>query len=268
MRVIRYLNSSGKALYADENPDGHLTPLIGSIEDGFTLSSGTVDFQKRLAPVSPTQIICIGLNYRRHAEETRSEVPDHPVVFMKSLNTVCASGDPILLPRHRRSKRVDYEIELAFVIGKKAKNIKREEALEFIAGYTIANDVSARDWQKWGGGGQWVGAKSFDSFCPIGPCLVTSEDIPNPQSLQLRTTINGEILQNSNTSDMIFSIAEVIEFLSGSTTLLPGTLVLTGTPEGVGMGREPMRFLQPGDQIEMTIEKIGSLINQVTEEPL
>jgi len=219
-----------------------------------------------LAPVPPCQIICIGLNYRAHAEETHSPLPEHPVVFMKTLNALCGSGTPVRLPRWTPSKRVDYEIELAVVIGKSGKNIPVATALEHVAGYTIANDVSARDWQKWGGGGQWVRGKSFDTFCPVGPVLLTPDEIPNPQNLQLTTRVNGEVLQSSNTSDMIFPVAEIISFLSGSSTLLPGTLILTGTPEGVGMGRDPMRFLQPGDEIEMTIDPIGTLINPVTEE--
>jgi 2-keto-4-pentenoate hydratase/2-oxohepta-3-ene-1,7-dioic acid hydratase in catechol pathway len=161
---------------------------------------------------------------------------------------------------------VDYECELAVVIGKLCKNVSKAEALKYVLGYTCANDVSARDWQlKWGGG-QWCRGKSFDTFCPLGPCLVTSEDIPNPNSLGIKTYLNGTIMQDWNTNDMIFDVPTLIEFLSGSTTLQPGTVILTGTPHGVGAARQPPVFLQPGDTVTIEIEKIGALTNPVIAE--
>jgi 2-keto-4-pentenoate hydratase/2-oxohepta-3-ene-1,7-dioic acid hydratase in catechol pathway len=221
-----------------------------------------------LAPVEPKTIYCIGLNYRKHAEETGAKIPEQPVVFMKSPTTVQSPGGPIVLPRHMRSDQVDFECELAVVIGYECKNVSRDDALNYVLGYTIANDVSARDWQKQWGGGQWCRGKTFDTFCPLGPALVTPAAIRNPNELALRTRINGVVMQESNTRDMIFSVPEIIEFLSGSTTLEPGTVILTGTPEGVGMGRTPPIYLKPGDVVEVEIEGIGVLRNPVVEEAL
>jgi 2-keto-4-pentenoate hydratase/2-oxohepta-3-ene-1,7-dioic acid hydratase in catechol pathway len=158
---------------------------------------------------------------------------------------------------------VDYECELAVVIGKPCKNVSKADALSYVLGYTCANDVSARDWQKDWGGSQWCRGKTFDTFCPLGPCLVTPDEIPNPNALQIKTIVNGEVLQDWNTSDMIFDVPTLIEFLSGSTTLLPGTVILTGTPHGVGMARNPPRWLQAGDSVTISIEGIGELTNPV-----
>jgi 2-keto-4-pentenoate hydratase/2-oxohepta-3-ene-1,7-dioic acid hydratase in catechol pathway len=176
-------------------------------------------------------------------------------------------GDPILLPRHLRSEQVDYECELAVVIGRTCKNVSRDKALDYVLGYTCANDVSARDWQSKWGGSQWCRGKTFDTFAPLGPCLVTTDDIPNPNALGIKLDIGGEVLQDWNTNDMIFDVPRLIEFLSGSTTLLPGTVILTGTPHGVGFARKPPRWLKAGDVVTITIEKIGSLTNPVAEEP-
>ena len=162
---------------------------------------------------------------------------------------------------------MDYECELAIVIGRAAKNVSRKNALDFVLGYTAGNDVSARDWQKEGGGGQWCRGKTFDTFCPLGPVLVTTDEIPNPNALRIGTRVNGETLQDCSTSDMIFDIPTILEFMSASTTLLPGTVILTGTPHGVGMARIPRRWLAPGDIVEIEIEKIGVLRNPVAEEP-
>ena len=185
---------------------------------------------------------------------------------MKGVHTVQHPGQPILIPQWMPSTQVDFECELAVVIGRRCKNVARSEALDYVLGYTCANDVSARDWQKKGGGPQWCRGKGFDTFCPLGPVLVTRDEIPDPRTLKLRTRVNGEILQDSSTSDMIFDVATLIEFLSGSTTLLPGTVILTGTPQGVGMARNPPRFLQPGDDVTVEIEGIGALQNPVALE--
>jgi 2-keto-4-pentenoate hydratase/2-oxohepta-3-ene-1,7-dioic acid hydratase in catechol pathway len=219
-----------------------------------------------LTPVNPRMIIAIGLNYRQHAEETHAEIPHFPVVFTKGINALSGPDDPIVLPRHLRSDKVDYEAELGFVISKDAKNVSRQNALDYVFGFTAANDVSARDWQKEWGGGQWCRAKSFDTFCPVGPYLVTKDELPNYNALRITATINGEVLQDSTTSDLIFDIPTLVEFLSGSTTLPAGTLVITGTPSGVGMARDPKRWLKPGDVVEVEIEGIGKLRNPVIEE--
>jgi 2-keto-4-pentenoate hydratase/2-oxohepta-3-ene-1,7-dioic acid hydratase in catechol pathway len=157
---------------------------------------------------------------------------------------------------------------LAVVIGKRCKNVSRDKALDYVLGYTCANDVSARDWQKDFGGSQWCRGKTFDTFCPLGPCLVTADEIPNPNALAIKTVLNGEVMQDWNTDDMIFDVPTLIEFLSGSTTLLPGMVILTGTPHGVGMARKPPVWLKSGDRLTIEIERIGALTNPVLDEPL
>ena len=183
---------------------------------------------------------------------------------MKNPASLTNPGDPIVIPQSCMDPmEVDYEIELAVVIGKPAKNVPADKALDYIFGYTVANDDSARRWQKNAGGGQWIRGKSFDTFCPLGPALVTSDTINDPQNLALETIVNGKIMQKTNTSDMIFSVAEIIEYLSSGMTLLPGTVILTGTPSGVGFVQKPSAYLKPGDMVEMTIEQIGTLTNRV-----
>jgi 2-keto-4-pentenoate hydratase/2-oxohepta-3-ene-1,7-dioic acid hydratase in catechol pathway len=244
MKIARYISSSG------------------GIEEGSVVPPGA----SLLAPVDPRAIICIGLNYRKHAEETKAKIPEHPVVFMKSPGAVQHPNQPILLPRKLTSSEVDFEGELAVVIGKACKNVSRERALEYVLGYTIANDVSARDWQKKWGGSQWCRGKTFDTFCPLGPWIVTVDEIPDPSKLKIRTIVSGEVMQEGETSDLIFDIPTLIEFLSGSTTLLPGTVILTGTPHGVGMARNPPRWLKAGDTVRIEIDKIGTLTNPVVDE--
>jgi len=266
MKIIRYQDSSGTTAYAAQQPDGNAFKLEGDIFDAPRVSGMKADVHKLLAPLPRPVIFCIGLNYRRHAEETGAPIPSFPIVFLKNPAAVQDPGCPIELPTHLKSNEVDYECELAVVIGKQCKNVSRTRALENVLGYMCANDVSARDWQgKWGGS-QWCRGKTFDTFAPIGPCLVTADEIPNPNTLWIRTVLNGETVQESNTSDMIFDVPTLIEFLSGSTTLLPGTIILTGTPSGIGAARKPPRFLRAGDTISIEIEKIGSLKNPVLDE--
>lgn len=267
MKIIRYQDPQGNTGHAVLQGDGSAQKLAGNIFEAVQLTGEKVEVAKLLAPIEPTTLICIGLNYRRHAQETNAKIPQFPVVFFKGLNTVQHPGQPILLPTHLKSDEVDYECELAIVIGKRCKNVSRAQAFDHVLGYTCANDVSARDWQKERGGGQWCRGKSFDTFCPLGPCLVTPDEIPNPNALTIRTVVSGEVLQDWNTNDMIFDVPTLIEFLSGSTTLLPGTVILTGTPHGVGMARTPRRWLHAGDTVSVEIEKIGTLTNPVAEEP-
>jgi 2-keto-4-pentenoate hydratase/2-oxohepta-3-ene-1,7-dioic acid hydratase in catechol pathway len=266
MKIIRYLDRNENEHYATENKDGAAIELAGELFAGLKSLERRADVKKILVPLAPSQILGIGLNYRKHAEETRAKIPDFPVVFGKGLNSVQNPGDPIFIPTHLASGEVDYECELAVVIGRLCKNTSRGEALDFVLGYTCANDVSARDWQKKKGGGQWSRGKSFDSFCPLGPCLVTADEIRDPNCLSIRTILNGDTVQDCNTSDMIFDVASLIEFLSGSTTLLPGTVILTGTPHGVGLAADPPRWLKPGDTVSIEIEKIGKLTNPVQAE--
>ena len=267
MKIIRCQEHSGNIVYAAQQADGSALKLLGDIFVSPELTLERVEAARLLAPVQPCSIICIGLNYRKHAEETGAKFPEYPVVFFKGINTLQHPGEPILLPTHLKSNEVDYECELAVVIGRPCKNVNRERALDFVLGYTCCNDVSARDWQIKRGGGQWSRGKTFDTFSPLGPCLVTRDEIPNPNELKIRTVLNGQVMQDWNTNDMIFDVPALIEFLSGSTTLLPGTVILTGTPHGVGMARKPPRWLKPGDSVTIEIEKIGSLTNPVAEEP-
>jgi 2-keto-4-pentenoate hydratase/2-oxohepta-3-ene-1,7-dioic acid hydratase in catechol pathway len=267
VRIIRYQSPTGDIGYAQEHLDGTATKLRGcNLFDGLTPTGDTAPVARTLAPLEPTAMLCIGLNYRQHAAESNAPIPQYPVLFFKNPGALQHPGEPIVLPHWLASTKVDYECELAVIIGKRAKNVPRERALDYVFGYTCANDVSARDWQREGGGTQWCRGKSFDTFAPLGPRLVTTEDIPNPQALRIRTIINGETLQDSSTGDMIFDIATLIEFLSGSTTLLPGTVILTGTPQGVGMARNPARFLHAGDKVTIDIEGIGALTNPVIDE--
>lgn len=270
MRIVRYTIAAGEPpAFGYEQPDGSINAAIGDpFGDGLTDTGKPVEVAKLLAPVEPAAILCIGLNYAAHAAEGGRPIPERPVLFLKTPTAAQHPGEPIVLPRRLRSDRVDYEAELAVVIGKPCRNVSREDALDYVLGYTCANDVSARDWQRGGGGGQWCRGKTFDTFAPLGPRLVTTDELTDPSDLRISTTINGEVLQDARTSDMIFSVPTLIEFLSGSTTLAPGTVILTGTPPGVGFARTPPRWLQPGDEVSVEIEGIGRLTNPVVEEPL
>lgn len=268
MKIVRFLDSASQVRYGVQTSEGRAQLLPGEPWLLEEIKPGEeVAIEKLLAPIVPPTIIAIGLNYKRHAEETKARIPEYPVVFFKSRTSLQNPGDPIELPRHLRSDEVDYECELTIVIGKTGKNIPRENAYDYVFGYTIANDVSARDWQVHRSGKQWGRAKSFDTFCPIGPVIVTEDEIPNPHDLRLRTVVGEEVLQDWNTNDMIFDIPAIIEFLSGSTTLEAGTVILTGTPHGVGMARNPARYLHAGETVCLEIEKIGVLSNPVIEEP-
>jgi 2-keto-4-pentenoate hydratase/2-oxohepta-3-ene-1,7-dioic acid hydratase in catechol pathway len=266
MRIIRYLDSAGEERYGALREDGSANELSGDLYSGLHLVNRSANVRKLLAPLAPSNIFGIGLNYRRHAEEASVKIPEYPVLFIKGTNTLQHPGDPIFIPMHLVSDQVDYECELAVVIGTECKNVARKDALNYVLGYTCANDVSARDWQLRKGGGQWNRGKTFDSFCPLGPCLVAPDEIPDPNNLAIRTILNGEKVQDWNTNDMIFDVPALIEFLSGSTTLLPGTVILTGTPQGIGMTASPPRWLKPGDSVTIEIENIGELTNPVQSE--
>ncbi len=263
MKIIRYQDRSGRVGLASEQPNGSALAIEGDLFGEFRVSEKKVDIAKRLAPLVPNIIWAIGLNYRHHAKEAGFPIPEYPVVFAKSPSSVQHPDDPIVIPTRLKSDEVDFECELAVVIGKTCKNASRQDAFEYVFGYTCANDVSARDWQLKKGGSQWCRGKNFDTFAPLGPCVVTKDDIPDPHSLRIQTILNGVSMQDWTTGDMIFDIGTLIEFLSASTTLLPGTLIMTGTPQGVGMGRKPPVWLKPGDEISIVIEKIGTLTNPV-----
>jgi 2-keto-4-pentenoate hydratase/2-oxohepta-3-ene-1,7-dioic acid hydratase in catechol pathway len=265
MKIVRFEDGQGRVLYG--KPVGEdlksAERLEGDLRAGLRATGERADIVRLLAPLDPPNILCIGLNYRRHADESNASYPERPILFLKPTTTVIGPEAPIVLPA--LSEEVDYECELAVVIGKAARAVSENDALDYVLGYTCANDVSARDWQlrldK-----QWARGKSFDTFCPLGPALVTADEIPDPNALRIRMRLGGETVQDSRTSDMIFSVRHLIAYLSRGMTLLPGTVLLTGTPEGVGMGKEPPRWLRPGDVCEVEIEGIGTLRNPVVAE--
>lgn len=264
MKIVRFLNKSGDIVYGEL---GSIEERIayrirGDIFGEYEVTDRKECIVKFLAPVAPTMIIGLGLNYRKHAEETGVTCPEIPVMFLKGINSVIGHNEDIVLPRIG-AEQVDYEAELAVVIGKNATNIDKLEAMDYVLGYTCGNDVSARDWQFEKQKKQWARGKSFDTFCPLGPCLVTKDELKNPNNLQIALFINGIEYQNSNTSDMIFYVPDIISNLSQSLTLLRGTVILTGTPQGVGFVRKPPIFLKDKDQVSVFIEDIGYLKNYV-----
>jgi 2-keto-4-pentenoate hydratase/2-oxohepta-3-ene-1,7-dioic acid hydratase in catechol pathway len=268
MKIIRYLDPEGNVRHASWESPSKVKEITGDIFGKFSVTDEPAKIKKLLAPVKPCAIIGIGLNYRQHAKESGMPVPKKPIVFIKTNNTLQHPQDPIFIPKNLTSNKVDYEGELAVVIGKSCRNVSSQDVYDYILGYTCANDVSARDWQIEYGGGQWCRGKMFDTFAPIGPSLVTKDEVPDPHTLNLKTYINDQLVQDWRTDDMIFDIPTLIEFLSGSTTLYPGTVVLTGTPQGVGMAQDPPRWLKEGDTVKVEIEKIGSLSNPVKNEPI
>jgi 2-keto-4-pentenoate hydratase/2-oxohepta-3-ene-1,7-dioic acid hydratase in catechol pathway len=223
------------------------------------LDLGTLPLMKESprigAPVGVVpKFLGVGLNYRDHAEETGMPIPDVPIVFAKASSCVSGPYDPVLQPKG--FDRMDFEVELAIVIGSRAKNVAKEKALDFVAGYSICNDVSERSLQK-GGAGEWIKAKSYDSFGPLGPWLVTKDEIPDPQKLDLTLYLNGTRMQTGSTSTMIFGVAELVSYISKYMTLVPGDVITTGTPPGVGMARNPRVFLKPGDELRLTVSGLG-----------
>ena len=263
MRLARILDKNNQVVYAAEQKDGRLLKIEGDIAGGENrVTDEAVEPGHWLPPLDPTAILCIGLNYRKHAEEGGAAVPEYPVLFMKNPASATGHREPIELPAVCKEE-VDYEAELAVVIGKQACNVKREDALNHVLGYMCGNDVSARIWQSKLGGSQWCRGKGFDTFAPLGPVLVTRDELTDPNALAIKSMLNGEVMQSSNTKDMIFDVPALISFLSEDTTLLPGTVIMTGTPEGVGWARDPKVVLKPGDTIAIEIEGLGRLENPV-----
>ncbi len=250
----------------DLSPNGFKSTLeVIASGTGNTLATSRLSLEDvRLhAPLSnPPRIFAIGLNYRDHAKESGMEIPSTPVVFFKLPTAIIGPGDPIVLPKN--STQPDYEAEFAFVIGKGGYRISASDWRNYVYGYTIVNDVSARDVQF--ASTQWSMSKCFPTFCPLGPTIVTADEIADPHALSIRLSIDGETLQNSNTRELVFKIPELIEYLSSITPLLPGDIISTGTPPGVGLGRNPKRWLKPGETVTITIEGLGSLTNPVVAE--
>jgi 2-keto-4-pentenoate hydratase/2-oxohepta-3-ene-1,7-dioic acid hydratase in catechol pathway len=263
MRWLRF-EHNGKTVYGVASGDtievtdatwcDILAGKTGTVTD--SVDRGSVDL---LSPMDrPGKIVAIGLNYLDHCRETNTPPPDRPVIFTKFTTSIVGPGDEIVWSPQLTAE-VDFEAELAAVIGKTARHVSRDDALDYVAGYTCSNDVSARDLQL--GDPQWIRGKSLDTFCPIGPAFVTADEVPDPQVLDIRCLLNGEVMQESNTREMIFGVAELIEFSSNAFTLEPGDVILTGTPHGVGMGRDPKVWMKDGDTVVIEIEKLGRLEN-------
>jgi 2-keto-4-pentenoate hydratase/2-oxohepta-3-ene-1,7-dioic acid hydratase in catechol pathway len=245
-----------KSLLVTEGALSDLSVSGFSEEDGeYALEQLTI-----MAPVlNPAKIICIGTNYLEHVRETEMEAPDEPVIFTKFARSLIGYRESIVIPRI--TQQVDYEAELAVIIGRTGRDIPRENAMDYVAGYSIMNDVSARDLQF--RGGQWTKGKALDTFAPMGPYLVTKDEVGNPHDLTIRLWLNKQLMQDSTTAQMIFKVEDLISFLSELVTLEPGDIIATGTPPGVGFARKPPVFLQPGDTVKISIEKIGELENSV-----
>jgi len=264
VRIVRFQTPEGSIHLGHDLREDSAVLLEGELFGNLEETGRRLPVVRLLAPLDPAAIICIGLNYRLHAGEFGADVPRYPIVFMKNPAAVIGPGEAIVIPACcQEPPQVDYETELVAIIGRTAKNVSADQALDYVFGYTIGNDVSARRWQKEAGGGQWVRGKSFDTFCPLGPAIVTADEITDPQNLRLSCHINGRLMQDGHTTDMLFSVAELISYLSTDTTLRPGTIIMTGTPAGVGFARTPPVWLTPGDVIRMTIEPVGTLENPV-----
>lgn len=261
MKFVRFTTASHPAgVYGLLGEHDEIRVLKGGLFDtpqptGETLAEK--DIVRYLPPIDPPNILCVGRNYREHAAETADELPSSPLLFIKAVSALNAHECDVVIPA-AAPEFIDYEAELVAIIGKKAKNVPVEQALDYVFGYTCGNDVSARDLQK--SDGQWARAKSVDTFAPIGPYVVTGEDVSD---VRVRMRLNGEEMQNQSTKDMVFSVATLISYFSQTMTLLPGTVLYTGTPSGIGLARKPPRLLRPGDVIEVDIEKVGVLRNRL-----
>ncbi|HVB17327.1 MAG TPA: fumarylacetoacetate hydrolase family protein [Stellaceae bacterium] len=271
MKLLRY-GPAGQEKPGLLDRDGKIRDLSGVVHDidGAALAPAALDRLRRLDPAtlplaagSPrlgpcvgavSKIVAIGLNYRLHAQEAGMPIPKEPIVFLKAISSICGPNDDTIIPK--ASQKTDYEVELGIVIGTRASYVSEADARKHVAGYCVVNDVSEREFQM-ERGGQWTKGKSADTFCPIGPWLVTAEEVPDPGKLELWTEVNGERRQNSNTADLIFGVDEIVSYVSQFMTLLPGDVIPTGTPSGVAMGFKPPRFLKPGDRVRLSVEGLG-----------
>ncbi|KAJ5364444.1 Fumarylacetoacetate hydrolase domain-containing protein [Penicillium cataractarum] len=275
-RLIRFLAKDGHVYYGDALlPTGisdvakatQARVITGDIFGTHRITDQIADVRMLLAPLARKDIRtvrCLGLNYEQHAKESNLPIPKFPVLFFKPVTAISGPTDDIpVAPIAQEGEGLDYECELVIVIGKEARNVSEANALDYVLGYAVGNDVSHRDWQIKRGGGQWGLGKGFDGWAPFGPGIVSSRIIRDPNALHIGTKLNGETVQSSSTKDMIFGVAKTIAFLSQGTTLLPGDLIFTGTPQGVGMGRKPALWLKDGDQVEVSLEGVGSISNRV-----
>lgn len=272
-RLIRFQAEDGKTVYGNlekevptrEIEGSQVEVLEGDVKSGFKKSGAKAKVSKLLSPLETTNIVlCVGLNYRRHAEESNLQIPENPAIFMKPSDALAGPLDDISIHKDCQSM-LDYEGELTIIIGKDCKNVSAANFQDYVLGYTVGNDVSARNFQLPANvsGGQFGYAKSFDKFAPIGPCIASTKVIPDPQKLHYWTKVNGEKRQETGTDDMIYTVGQIIEHLSRGTTLRAGTAILTGTPSGVGIFMEPKGFLKDGDEVEIYVEGIGSIINKM-----
>jgi len=271
MKLLRY-GPAGEEKPGLLDREGRIRDLSGAVRDidGEALAPASLDRLRRLDPArlpmisgtprlgpcvgSVPKIVAIGLNYRLHAQEAGAAIPSEPIFFMKATSSICGPNDDVIIPKN--SQKTDYEVELCIVIGSLARNVTQADARKHVAGYCVVNDVSEREFQI-ERGGQWTKGKSADTFCPIGPWLVTTDEVPDPGKLALWTEVNSERRQNSNTADLIFGVDEIVSYVSQFMTLLPGDVIPTGTPSGVGMGFKPPRFLKPGDRVRLSVEGLG-----------
>ena len=255
-------NDYDEAFFAGDGSGDGIARLRAWLEEGKAADAPRVGEHVRLAPpvARPSKIVCIGLNYYNHAKESKMAVPEEPVLFMKASTSLSGPFDPIVLPRG--SRKTDWEVELAVIIGRRAKYVAESEALEYVAGYTVMNDVSEREYQI-ERGGQWVKGKSCDTFSPLGPALVTPDEIADVHDLDMRLVLNGEEMQRSSTGDMIFSVPLLVSYVSRFMTLLPGDILSTGTPAGVGLGMTPPKYLRVGYVVELEIEQLGAIRQDV-----
>ena len=271
MKLLRY-GPAGEEKPGLLDREGRIRDLSGAVRDidGEALAPASLDRLRRLDPArlpmisgtprlgpcvgSVPKIVAIGLNYRLHAQEAGAAIPSEPIFFMKATSSICGPNDDVIIPKN--SQKTDYEVELCIVIGSLARNVTQADARKHVAGYCVVNDVSEREFQI-ERGGQWTKGKSADTFCPIGPWLVTTDEVPDPGKLALWTEVNGERRQNSNTADLIFGVDEIVSYVSQFMTLLPGDVIPTGTPSGVGMGFKPPKFLKPGDRMRLSVEGLG-----------
>ncbi|GKZ35304.1 hypothetical protein AbraIFM66950_005899 [Aspergillus brasiliensis] len=275
-RLVRFLAKDGQTYYGDALLSAGVSDIAqatrarvihGDIFGQHHVTDQIADIKLLLAPLARKDIgtvRCLGLNYEQHAKESNLPLPKFPVLFYKPISSITGPTDDIPISRMaQQGEGLDYECELVAIIGKEAKNVPESQALDYVLGYAVGNDVSHRDWQLKHGGGQWGLGKGFDGWAPFGPGIVSSKLIRDPNNLHISTKLNGQTVQSSSTKDMIFNVAKTVSFLSQGTTLLPGDVIFTGTPQGVGMGRKPALWLRDGDLVEVSLEGVGSCVNRV-----
>ncbi|KAI9670409.1 MAG: hypothetical protein M1817_004452 [Caeruleum heppii] len=275
-RLIRFVSQDGRRLYGEPLLPAGVSNIIkasqariinGDIFGKHVVTDQIANVKALLAPLAREDVgtvRCLGLNYAQHAKETNMPLPTYPVLFYKPVTALTGPFDPIPVPVPAQEvEGLDYECELVVVIGKEARDVSEARALDYVLGYAVGNDVSHREWQLKRGGGQWSLGKGFDGWAPFGPGIVSSNLIKDPQALRISTKLNGKTVQDSTTADMAFQVAKTIAFLSQGTTLLPGDLIFTGTPQGVGSGRKPPLWLKDGDTVEVGLEGVGTIINKV-----